>query len=452
MSRSTGLRAKIGIAFILQAAAVSCGAILGVYAAAAVLQDVLIKRALKEESGHYLALLRERPDLPEPNTYNMRGYLLRPGQTQDSLPTDLRALGPGFHTLRRDEGKPLAYVTDSESGRLYLMFDQEQVGRLAVWFGMVPLALVLILVYFATWLTYRLSKRAISPVIWLATTVRSLDPRKPDLSALSLEQMPPDVEGETEVLAEALRGFAERQTELIERERNFTRDASHELRSPLTVIKIASEVLASDGELDDFESRNVERIRRASRDMEALIEAFLILARDSASGLPSEDFLLETVAREEVERAEALLVGKPVVLRLQQHGSCLMHAPPKVVGVIIGNLIRNACAYTERGEVNVRLRCGEVTIRDTGPGIDQEELGRIFQPFYRAAGASPGGHGVGLNIVRRLCDRFGWQVKLESEVGRGTLATIRFPDARPAQLHEHPGDQAANTESAETVG
>ncbi len=432
MSRSTGLRAKIGIAFILQAAAVSCGAILGVYAAAAVLQDVLIKRALKEESQHYIGLLDANPQFPEPNTFNMRGYLLRPGESNDRLPADLRGLEPGYHTLRRAEDKPLVYVRDCQAGRLFLLFDQEQVGRLALWFGMMPLALVLLLVYLATWLTYRLSRRAISPVIWLATTVRGLDPRKPDLSALSHEQMPPDVEGETEVLAEALRAFAARQTELIERERNFTRDASHELRSPLTVIKIASEVLAADGELDAFESRNVERISRAARDMEALIEAFLILARDSASGMPSEDFLLETVVREEMERAEPMLEGKPVQMQLGQFGACMIHAPPKVVGVIIGNLIRNACAYTEAGKVDIQLRCGEVVIADTGAGIEAEELSRIFQPFYRATGAAPGGHGVGLNIVRRLCDRFGWEVKLESVHGQGTTATVRFPDARPA--------------------
>lgn len=434
MTRSTGLRAKLGIAFILQAAAVSCGAILGVYAAAAILQDVLIKRALDEESQHYWSVLHEHPAHPEPNTYNMRGHLLREGQPVEILPEDLRTLQPGYHTLRREGARPLVYVSDGELGRLYLIFDQEQVGRLAVWFGMVPLTLVLLLVYLATWLTYRLSRRAISPVIWLATTVRALDPRKPDLSALSPEQMPPDVEGETEVLADALRAFAERQTELIERERTFTRDASHELRSPLTVIKIASEVLASDGELDDFERRNVERIRRASRDMEALIEAFLILARDSASGMPSEDFLLETVAREEAERAEPLLRDKPVELQVLAQGSCMVHAPPKVAGVVIGNLLRNACTYTEQGRVQLELRCGEVVIRDTGPGIAPDELGRIFQPFYRASGAAPGGHGVGLNIVRRLCDRFGWQVSLDSQLGQGTTARIRFPDAGPAPI------------------
>ncbi len=366
MSSHRGLRAKLSIAFILQAAAVSCGAVLGVYAAAAVLQDVLIKRALTDESKHYIEVLDEQPDFPEPNTYNMSGYLLRPGESPQSIPAHLRDLPPGFHTLREDETRPLVHVSDCRHGRLFLVFDQEQVGRLALWFGMVPLTLVLMLVYLATWLTYRLSRQAISPVIWLAQVVRNLDPHKPDLSVLAPDNVPADVEGETQVLAEALHAFAERQSQLIERERNFTRDASHELRSPLTVIKLASEVLSSDGNLDAFEQRNVNRIGRATRDMEALIEAFLILARDSASGMPSEDFMLESVVREEMERAEPLLQNKPVAMRLAVEGSCMIHAPSKVVAVVVSNLIRNACAYTEKGEVAVRLDCGQLTITDTG--------------------------------------------------------------------------------------
>lgn len=433
MSSHRGLRAKLSIAFILQAAAVSCGAVLGVYAAAAVLQDVLIKRALTDESKHYIEVLDEDPNHPAPNTYNMSGYLLRPGEPVQNVPAHLRNLAPGFHTLREDETRPLVHVSDCRHGRLFLVFDQEQVGRLALWFGMVPLTLVLTLVYLATWLTYRLSRQAISPVIWLAQVVRNLDPQKPDLSVLAPDNVPADVEGETQVLAEALHAFAERQSQLIERERNFTRDASHELRSPLTVIKLASEVLSSDGNLDPFEQRNVNRIGRATRDMEALIEAFLILARDSASGMPSEDFLLEAVVREEMERAEPLLQDKPVVMRLDVDGSCMINAPTKVVAVVVSNLIRNACAYTEEGEVAVRLDCGRLTITDTGVGIDAEELKSIFQPFYRASGAAPGGHGVGLNIVRRLCERFGWEVSLESELGEGTTALLVFPDARPVE-------------------
>jgi len=432
MNTRRGLRAKLSIAFILQAAAVSCGAILGVYAAAAVLQNVLIKRALTDESAHYIEVLETQPSFPEPNTYNMRGYLLRPGHSPETIPARLRSFEPGFHSLREGDKMPLLYISDSKQGRLFLVFDQEQVGRLALWFGMVPLTLVLLLVYMATWLTYRLSRRAISPVVWLATVVRGLDPHKPDLSVLSPERVPSDVEGETQILAEALHAFAERQNQLIERERNFTRDASHELRSPLTVIKLAGEVLSSDGTLDRFEQRNVDRIGRAARDMEALIEAFLLLARDGASGLPSEDFLLETVVREEMERAEPLLRDKPVEMRLQVDSCCMLHAPTKVVGVLIGNLIRNACSYTESGEVRVSVACGRLEISDTGIGIDEEELKSIFQPFYRAAGAAPGGHGVGLNIVRRLCERFGWEVSLDSVKGRGTTAVLLFPDAREA--------------------
>lgn len=123
-----GLRSKLSKAFLLQATAITCATILGIYAASAVLEDVLIKRALGEEAAHYLELLDQEPNHPEPNTHNMRGYLLRPGVPADTLPDDLRALQPGFQTMTTAEGQPLVYVRDSTHGRLYLRFDQQHVG------------------------------------------------------------------------------------------------------------------------------------------------------------------------------------------------------------------------------------------------------------------------------------------------------------------------------------
>ena len=109
------------------------------------------------------------------------------------------------------------------------------------------------------------------------------------------DRVPADIEGETLSLSEAIYGFGTRIGEFVERERNFTRDASHELRTPLTVIKMASEVLISDGQLDDYSMRNAQRILRSARDMEALIEAFLLMAREAENALPADDFAVNTV-------------------------------------------------------------------------------------------------------------------------------------------------------------
>lgn len=427
---SRGLRAKIGIAFILQAAAISCATILGIYAAAAVLEDVLIKRALREEAAHFLKRRADNPAHPIPDTHNMSGFLLPGNESTDILPFFLQDLTPGFHNIRLPDQRPLVYVEEGPHGRLYLLFDQQHVGQLAFFFGLLPLAMVLLFIYLTSFFAYRLSRRAISPVIWLAGEVRRWDPKAPNLAALAPESLPPDLEGESQILADALYNLGKRIQSHIERERTFTRDASHELRSPLTVIKIATDVILAEDDVDPYIRRNVVRIQRSSRDMESLIEAFLILARDADTGLPAEDFLINTVVREEMERAEPLICEKPVQLTLVEEARLMLNAPAKVVGVLLGNLIRNACIYTDHGEVRVIIGYDAVRIEDTGCGMSEEELERVFQPFFRAGNNNRSGHGVGLAIVRRLSERFAWPVEMQSRVGVGTTAVVRFPQAQ----------------------
>ena len=428
MSESSGLRRKIWVAFILQAAAISFAAVLGVYGASAVLKHVLIKRALQEEAAHFWGRRDDDPTAIVPDTYNMNGYLVRIGAVSQ-VPEPLQPLHVGFHSLPRAQGGSLVMVEDRGGMRLYLLFKQEQVDSLAFWFGMAPLALVLAVVYLIAWTTYRTSKRVVSPVIWLANQVRHWDPKHPDASALKPENLPVDVEGETLILASSLHDFATRIGSFVEREHNFTRDASHELRTPLTVIRVAGDMMDGDESLSPMARRSLKRIQGAGRDMEALIEAFLILAREGDTGLPDDDFSVGNVAWEELEKSRPLLAGKPVELELHREADLQLHAPARVFSVMLGNLLRNACHYTEQGKVVVTVRRDSVEVADSGVGMSPDELARVFEPFYRAGDGRKDGQGIGLSIVRRLSERYGWPVRLESEPGKGTTATISFPSA-----------------------
>lgn len=433
MQRPGGVRRKIWIVFVLQLAAISFATLVGVYGAAMIVEDLLIRRALKDEAAHYFQRVRDDPSAEAPDTYNMSGYWIVGDAPRVALPANLRALGPGYHRVEHDGNDELVYVTQAEGGTLLLVFKQEQVHRLAFLFGLVPLTVVLLIVYLTTWLTYRASRRALSPIVALASVVRDWDPKAPNLDALEPDNLPGEVDRDVEVLAGALYGFATRIEEFVDRERNFTRDASHELRSPLTVIKVASDVLEDEEQLTAFARRSVRRIRTAARDMEALIEALLILARESDTGLPEENFQIDDLVVDETERVRPLLENKPVQLSLQREGSFCLHASPRVLSVMLGNLLRNACHYTEEGRIVVTIGGDFVRVEDTGVGMSDDDIARVFTPYFRADRNPRGGHGVGLTIVKRLSDRFAWPLELTSVLGKGTVASIQFPSATRVQ-------------------
>ncbi|MEO6517403.1 MAG: HAMP domain-containing sensor histidine kinase [Pseudoxanthomonas sp.] len=418
-----GLSRKIRIAFIIQVVLASLAIVLGVFLVSAVIKHSLINTALQEEAAHYWNLYGASESQPPPNTYNMRGYLVQRGHSSLVLPENLRALKSGFFELK-DDGL-LVLVDEKPAGRLYLVFQRSQAERLAFYFGTLPIILTLVAIYFVSWLTYRASKRLVSPVSWLARQVSDWDPRRPDVSGLASDKLPNDVQGEARQLAAALHGLAQRVSTHVERERDFTRDASHELRTPLTVIRVASDMAMAE-ESSPRVTRSLQRIQRAGRDMEAVIDAFLILAREVDVEPQSEDFDLADIILDEADNARGLLVGKPVDLAVTCNAKPRLHAPPRVMHVVVSNLLRNACNYTDEGSIDVILEQDRFIVRDTGLGMSDDAMAHAFEPFYRADPSRQQGTGLGLSIVRKLCDRFGWKVELESALGRGTTATIRF--------------------------
>lgn len=423
--QSAGLRRKIWIAFILQAAAISFAAVLGVYGASAVLKHLLIQRALTEEASHFWKRSEANPAAAVPDTFNMTGFVVDDAAERGRLPDALQPLPEGYHSLPRSQGGALVFV-ESRGGRtLYLLFKQEQVDALAFWFGVVPLALVLIVVYVIAWTTYRASRRAVSPVIWLASQVQRWDPKHPEVSSLKPENLPVDVEGETLVLASSLHDFGMRIEELVQRERDFTRDASHELRTPLAVIRGAVELMLARPDLDHKTEVRLHRIQRAEQQCTDLIGALLLLSRNER-GHGAAD--VGRIAEQLLDAHRGQLAGKPLELRLEgEPGQIVIDAPEAAVTVALSNLIGNAVKYTPDGEVRVRLRDNAVDVIDTGPGLSAEDAARLFERGYRGSHAEhTQGGGIGLSIVRRLCALYGWQVKVRPGEERGVVATLTF--------------------------
>ena len=421
-----GIGARLSRAFLLQATFISVAAVVGVFFAGALLERLLIREALRGEATHFWEQRLTRPDFPLPSTHNLTGYI-------GDVPDALRALELGYHPWRHDEVDYLVYVSERQGRRLYLTFDRSGVGQLAAYYGLAPLALVLLVLYLSTWLGFRASRRALSPVMALARSVRQLDPNAPDPAVFEPTRLPMGADDEVGELAAALAWFAHRLNEYMERERHFTRDASHELRSPLTVIQMASDVLLQGTSLGEPERRAVERIRRSARDMEELTAAFLLLARESETGLPTETVCINDVVATELERALPLAEGRPVALQIEARCSLTIDAPEKVLSVLIGNLLRNAVAYTNEGRVRVEIQADAVVIEDTGVGLPAGRIREMGQPFVRGPTGRPG-YGVGLTIVRRLSDRFGWPVEFTSQAGVGTRVRIKFPGAAATPL------------------
>jgi len=428
------IKTKLVRVFVLQILAISVATILGVYAAAFIVEQVLVREALNGEAEHFWSHYEKDSSFPLPDTNNLTAYLAGSGIRE--VPRWLEGVEPGFERHRTPAGNnPVVHVSERDGQRLILVFDEMQVSSLAFWFGIAPLTGVLLLIYVLTWMGYMLSRRAVSTIVQLADAVRSFDLQEGNFDAFRLEEFGKTADPEVLALMNALEQFSNRLERFVARERNFTRNASHELRTPLAVLKGNLDLLQK---FPDMPKRDevIDRMARTVRDMESLVETLLILARESESKLTWSSVVLNDLVAEQFDQVKRAMRKSDIETTLT--ADCLLEtrAPERVIGIIFHNLLRNAMTFTESGTVSVHIDKHSVTIQDTGCGMSEADLERAFEPFYRAHDRSNEGYGLGLAIVSRLCRRFGWPLEVDSELGAGTSFRVNFPNAKTHAFQE----------------
>jgi signal transduction histidine kinase len=266
-------------------------------------------------------------------------------------------------------------------------------------------------------LAHSLSNRILNPISQLAGTVQSLSPDEDSVTLRSFNT--PDEVG---VLAERINQLLQRIAEFTRREREFTSHASHELRTPVTVIKGAMEILKSRRQATDLAiQKPVLRIERAVKDIEMLIDTFLLLARQGQVPDVDDTCELPAVVDRVVAAYGYLLEGKPVEVSVETADAGRVQAPTSLVTIALGNLVRNAFQYTPRGKVEILALADRVRVCDSGPGIE----------------SSRPSAGLGLTIVERLCERMNWRFSIAGTPGEGTRAELIFGSIAPITVRQN---------------
>ena len=331
----------------------------------------------------------------------------------------------GLHNItgKNDDGTPFSYklaVRKTPEAWFFLAYDMTQASRGEAQFNRAIYISVVFFSLLSLLVGWWAASRVMSPVSELAKRLRAYRG-----SSNPKPLAPHFPEGEVGELAKALDDYSSRMTEVVQRDREFNADVSHELRTPLAVIRGATELLLSRPDLDEKIQQRLLRIQRAEMQCTDLIGSLLLLSRNERG---QGNTLVARVAEQLLDAHRAQLGNKPLVLRMEGESGLTVDAPESAVSVALGNLIGNAVKYTLEGEVVVKLMADSVEVIDSGPGLSAEDAARLFERGYRGthAGHSQGG-GIGLSIVSRLCELYGWQVGVRPGEERGVIATLRFP-------------------------
>ncbi|MFC4929121.1 sensor histidine kinase [Massilia sp. GCM10023247] len=333
------------------------------------------------------------------------------------IPQSLRALQQGVHEVTVD-GVDLHVLRGRDTAGEFAVVDHASAYERIelVVYSMFAVAF-LGFMGFAVTLGRFLGNRIVNPIEELAEAVQA---RK---AQLPLQERP----DELGLLARTIAGHTAELTQFLDRERFFTGDVSHELRTPLTVITGAAELLLEQTRHDPALHAPAERIYRAACDASEVTAMLLRLAR-SPERLEWSAMSAAELAGAEVARYQNLVANRPVVLRYAGGPDFTVHGVRELVLAAIGNLVRNACQYTEQGQVAVRLEDHSVIVEDTGPGLPPAARARLRNEPLPAEARGSSGTGLGLGLVQRICAHLGAELILHERT-LGSCIEIRFPEA-----------------------
>lgn len=262
--------------------------------------------------------------------------------------------------------------------------------------------------------------------------------------AISLRIPPAPAKDELGELTDTLNAMLSALEESFARERRFTSDASHELRTPVAVVLAYAEGLLAQQGLTGEQRESAKTILHEAQRMEKMIAQMLMLARAQEGRQPviRESFALRSVFEGVCEALEEPMREKRITCQCDVPPEILLFADQSLITRLVLNLVENAVKYGKPGGT---IRCGAredargtvFFVQDDGIGIAQEDLPHVFERFFRADSARDrSGTGLGLSIAKWIADVHGAALDVKSAPGRGTIFTVTLP--RKPEKEEKP--------------
>ena len=281
-------------------------------------------------------------------------------------------------------------------------------GQMWIWFASLPILIIVL-----GWLIHK----ELRPIKRLSQEVQTR--KSGDVSLLNTEGLPAEILP----LVKNLNQFFDRTSAMLQRERRFTSDAAHELRSPLAALRIQTEVAQLAG--DDRELREqallhlTQGIDRASQ----LIEQLLTLSKlDNLQELEElQPIDWEGIIQSLIAERYFVAEKHKITLAFEKESEPKpKQGQPILVSLMLRNLLDNAIKYCpEDTTVSVKIASSQIIVEDNGGGVEPEDLKKLGQRFYRPAGQNEKGSGLGLSIVMRIAELHGFKVRLENILKEG---------------------------------
>lgn len=333
------------------------------------------------------------------------------GQVPAGMPESIAKLPIGNHEWFIGKQEFHVGVRDDGGERYYLLYDEtEHEERLTSLKWTLILGAVLLSLFslgLGLWLSRALLRQ-------LEILAKKLDTEDPGRLVL------PEQDREIALLAQALEDYRARNAALIAREREFTANVSHELRTQLTRIRTSAELLVDGGSA----GARAQKIIHSVDDLERRLAGLLFLARGQLQP-ERQDVRLQALVDNLLEPYRDICDSRGVALENQISPQETLEANPALLSLLLDNLLRNAVNHTVSGRIVFGYAGGCLSLRDTGEGIPADKLSQVFERHFRVEGLRDGG-GLGLAIAREIVERCGWQCELQSNLGEGTEVRVRL--------------------------
>ncbi|MBM0489928.1 two-component sensor histidine kinase [Aeromonas jandaei] len=357
---------------------------------------------------------------------NDKGVMLLRSPSAPDQP--LVELTRGFSTVKKDHHQWRTFTLYNEDGRTWLVVAERDDERSELASKMAALTILplLLTLPFLLVLLWWLITRGLAPLRLLAQAISERHPA--NLSPLNLKTSAHELTPLTNEINRLMHALAE----TIEREKQFTNEAAHELRTPLAVLRIHSENALS---AEDEESRqqSMHKMLQALDRSDRLIRQLLTQARiDNQQGVVQSELNLSQLLQTTLATLAPIALKKDQQLSLEGEGNLVVMGQGTLLDLLFSNLIDNALRYTQAGgEITVEVRQDghrvRVDIRDNGPGIPTAALSRLCERFFRVNPQQGDGVGLGMAIVSRIAQLHGAELDVHNRPEGGLEVSVFLP-------------------------